>query len=146
MPETPSMSIEEATRAITAPGQMFEMEDVEIRGVPTRVWKNCPASLRAVLELSRGHGDRDYMVYEDERTTYEENFRIAATIARELHDRFGVEHGDRVAIAMRNLPEWAMAFWGAAVAGSVVVPLNAWWTSPELRYGLSDSGTAVAFV
>jgi long-chain acyl-CoA synthetase len=146
MTDTPSMSIEEATRAITAPGQMFEMEEVEIRGVRTRVWKNCPASLRVVLELSRGHGDRDYMVYEDERTTYEENFRIAATIARELHDRFGVEHGDRVAIAMRNLPEWAMAFWGASVAGSVVVPLNAWWTSAELQYGLADSGTKVAFV
>jgi long-chain acyl-CoA synthetase len=146
MPETPSPSIEEATRAITAPGQMFEMEEVEIRGVPTRVWKNCPASLRIVLELSRGHGDQDYLVYEDERTTYEENFRIAATIARELHDRFGVGHGDRVAIAMRNLPEWAMAFWGSAVAGGVVVPLNAWWTSAELHYGLADSGTTVAFV
>ncbi len=133
-----AMSIEEATRAITAPGQMFEMQDVDIRGVPTRVWKNCPASLRVVLELSRGHGDIDYLVYEDERTTYEENFRIAAVIARQLRARFGVELGDRVAIAMRNLPEWAMAFWGAAAAGAVVVPLNAWWTSPELHYGLAD--------
>ncbi len=146
MPETPTLSIEEATAAITAPGQMFEMEEVDIRGVPTRVWKNCPASLRVVLELSRGHGDTDYLVYEDERTTYEEHFRIAASIAHGLHDRFGVERGDRVAIAMRNLPEWAMAFWGAAAAGGVVVPLNAWWTSPELHYGLSDSGTTVAFV
>ena len=125
---------------------MFEMEDVDIRGVATRVWKNCPANLRVVLELSRGHGDNDYLVYEDERTTYEEHFRIAASIANELRDRFGVEKGDRVAIAMRNLPEWAMAFWGAAVAGGVVVPLNAWWTSPELHYGLADSGTIVAFV
>jgi long-chain acyl-CoA synthetase len=146
MPDTPSMSIEEATRTITAPGQMFEMEEVEIRGVPTRVWKNCPASLRVVLELSHGHGEQDYLVYEDERTTYAESFRIAATIARELSDRFGVERGDRVAIAMRNLPEWAMAFWGAAAAGGVVVPLNAWWTSAELHYGLADSGTKVAFV
>src|ERR1700681_2966238 len=146
MPKTPSVSVEEATRAIIAPGQMFEMEDVEIRGVPTRVWKNCPASLRVVLELSHGHGDQDYLVYEDERTTYEQNFRIAATIGRELQTRFGVEQGDRVAIAMRNLPEWAMAFWGAAVAGTVVVPLNAWWTSAELQYGLADSGTKVAFV
>jgi long-chain acyl-CoA synthetase len=146
MPDTPSMSIEEATRTITAPGQMFEMEEVEIRGVPTRVWKNCPASLRVVLELSHGHGEQDYLVYEDERTTYAESFRMAATIARELRDRFGVERGDRVAIAMRNLPEWAMAFWGAAAAGGVVVPLNAWWTSAELHYGLADSGTKVAFV
>jgi long-chain acyl-CoA synthetase len=146
MPETPTMSIGEATRAITAAGQTFEMEDVEIRGVSTRVWKNCPANLRTVLELSRGHGDKDYLVYEDERTTYEEHFRVAAAIARALSDRFGIGLGDRVAIAMRNLPEWAMAFWGAAAAGGVVVPLNAWWTSPELHYGLADSGTAVAFV
>ena len=146
MPEDTSMSIEEATRSITAPGQMFEMEEIEIRGISTRVWKNCPANLATILELSRGHCDRDYLVYEDERTTYEENFRIAATLAHALRDRFGVELGDRVAIAMRNLPEWAMAFWGAAVAGGVVVPLNAWWTSPELHYGLADSGTKVAFV
>ena len=58
----------------------------------------------------------------------------------------GSSSGDRVAIAMRNLPEWAMAFWGTAAAGGVVVPLNAWWTSPELHYGLHDSGTTVAFV
>jgi long-chain acyl-CoA synthetase len=146
MSETTTMSLEEATRVLTAAGQTFEMEDVEIRGVLTRVWKNCPESLRVVLELSRGHGDKDYLVYEDERTTYEEHYRVAATIARRLQDRFGIEKGDRVAIAMRNLPEWAMGFWGAAVAGGVVVPLNAWWTRPELRYGLADSGTAVAFV
>ena len=146
MPDTPTTSIEEATQAITAPGQLFEMEEIEIRGVPTRVWKNCPANLRVVLELSRGHGDADYLVYEDERTTFQEHFRTAAAIARELRGRFGVDLGDRVAIAMRNLPEWAMAFWGAAVAGGVVVPLNAWWTSPELHYGLADSGTKVAFV
>jgi long-chain acyl-CoA synthetase len=110
------------------------------------VWKHCPASLRVVLELSRGHGASDFLVYEDERTNFDEHFRIAAALARQLQERFGVEKGDRVAIAMRNLPEWAMAFWAASVAGAVVVPLNAWWTSAELAYGLADSGTKVAFV
>ena len=47
---------------------------------------------------------------------------------------------------MRNLPEWVSAFWATAAAGAVVVPLNAWWTGPELQYGLHDSETAVAFV
>src|SRR5579862_2952888 len=125
---------------------MFEMEEIPIRGIPTRVWKNAPASLRDILELSRAHADKTYLVYEDERTTFDEHYRIAATIARALAERFGVRKGDRVTIAMRNLPEWAMAFWGAAVAGAVVVPLNAWWTASELEYGLADSGTAVAFV
>ncbi|HXQ60641.1 MAG TPA: AMP-binding protein [Acidimicrobiales bacterium] len=146
MPSTAPTSIEEANRTLTAAGQMFEMQEVEIRGVVTRIWKNAPAGLRAVLELSRSHGDQDYLVYEDERTTFEENYRVSALLAGALQDRFGVEKGDRVSIVMRNLPEWAMAFWASAAGGGVVVPLNAWWTGTELEYGLHDSGTAVAFV
>jgi long-chain acyl-CoA synthetase len=146
MAAAPVMSLEEATRTLTAPGQMFEMEEIDIRGVSTRVWKNCPSDLRVVLELSQAHGDKDFLVYEDERTTFAEHYRMVGAIGRALGERWGVEKGERVAIAMRNLPEWAMAFWGAAVAGGVVVPLNAWWTTPELHYGLADSGTAVAFV
>lgn len=149
MPETAdtsTVSIGEATRQLIAPGQMFEMDELDIRGIPTRVWKNAPANLRVVLELSRSHGDRDFLVYEDERTSFEEHFRIAATIANALEDRFGVTKGDRVTIAMRNLPEWAMTFWGAAVAGTIVVPLNAWWTGAELGFGLRDSGSSVAVV
>ena len=140
------LSLAEATSALTAPGQMFEMEEREIRGVPTRVWKHCPDNLRVVLELSRAHGDKDYLVYEDERITFEQHFSMVAAMATRLRERFGIEAGERVAIAMRNLPEWAVAFWSAAAAGAVVVPLNAWWTSPELHYGLADSGTAVAVV
>jgi long-chain acyl-CoA synthetase len=141
-----TMSIEEANNALTAPGQMFEIDEIEIRGVLTRVWKNCPQSLKVILDMSRGYGERDFLVYEDERTTFERHYRIAASIARALESRFGITKGDRVSIAMRNLPEWAMAFWAIAGAGGVAVPLNAWWSGPELHYGLLDSGTSVAFV
>jgi long-chain acyl-CoA synthetase len=146
MAEGSIVPIDEATRALTAPGQTFEMEELDIRGISTRVWKNAPGDLRAVLDLSRGHGDQDYLVYEDERTTFEDHYRIAAAVATALQQRFGVEKGHRVAIVMRNLPEWAMAFWGSAAAGAVVVPLNAWWTGAELHYGLKDSAATVAFV
>ncbi len=125
---------------------MFEMEHADIRGVPLRVWKNAPASLAAILELSRLHGDNVFLVYEDERTTFEEHFRKACALAHILRDRYAVAKGDRVAIAMRNFPEWAVAFWAAAAAGAVVVPLNAWWTAPELEYGLRDSGAKVVFL
>ena len=138
-----SPSVAETNAALTAPGQMFEMEEVSIRGLPYRVWKNAPPSLRTVLELSRGYGERTFLVYEDERTSFEEHFRQAATLAQRLIDHYGVEKGDRVAIAMRNFPEWAVAFWAAAATGAVVVPLNAWWTGPELEYGLADSGAKV---
>ncbi|MHB1504968.1 MAG: class I adenylate-forming enzyme family protein [Acidimicrobiales bacterium] len=140
------MPIDEADKLLTAPGQLFEIEEINIRGIPTRNWKNAPPDLRVVLELSRGHASKDFVVYEDERTTFEQHYRIAATIARALRERFGVDKGDRVSIVMRNLPEWAMAFWGIAAGGGVVVPLNAWWTGPELLYGLADSGSTVAFV
>ena len=133
-------SVEEVRAALTAPGRLFEMDEVEIRGVRTRVWKHAPPSLRAILELSRLHGDKPFLVYEDERLTFEEHFRHAAAFAHRLAERYGVRKGDRVAIAMRNFPEWSIAFFGAAALGAVVVPLNAWWTAPELEYGLRDSG------
>ena len=142
----PSLTVAEGDAELTAPGQLFEIDEVVIRGVPTRVWKSAPASLRAVLELSLAHADHDFLVYEDERTTFGQHYRIAATLARRLGDRFGVAKGDRVAIAMRNLPEWVMAFWAIVVAGAIVVPLNAWWTGEELEYALGDSGSVAAFV
>jgi long-chain acyl-CoA synthetase len=144
--DAPSMSIAEANATLTAAGQLFEMEELDIRGVTTRTWKNAPPSLRTVMDMSLGHGDAVFLVYEDERTTFAEHYRIACTLAHRLRDTFGIEQGDRVAIIMRNLPEWVMAFWAATLAGAIVVPLNAWWSGEELRYGLEDSGSKVAFV
>ena len=136
----------EATAMLTATGGSFEMEEVVIRGIPTRTWKTAPATLRSVFELSALHGDKDFLVDEDERVTFEENFRSVAAVGHRLIDRFGVRPGDRVAIAMRNLPDWVTAFWATITVGAVAVPLNAWWTGEELAYGLADSGAKVAFV
>lgn len=137
------ITVEEAHRQLTAPGQLFEMEEVEIRGIPTRVWKNAPPTLRSIVERTDRHGDATYVVYEDERTTFAEHLAAVRRLAQVLVDDFGIVKGDRVAIAMRNFPEWPVAFWAAASAGAIVVPLNAWWTGAELEYGLADSGTRV---
>jgi long-chain acyl-CoA synthetase len=137
------LSIAASIAALTAPGAPFEMEERVIRGIPTRVWKNAPPSLRAVFEASRGHGDLPFLVYEEERLSYAEHYRRSAALARALAGRFGIAKGDRVAIAMRNFPEWSIAFWAAAAAGAIVVPLNAWMTGSELEYCLADSGTRV---
>ena len=138
-------SVAEVTAALTAPGQLFEMEEVVIRGIPTRTWKHAPPSLRAVLEGSRVHGATDFLVYEDDHLSFDGHFRTVASLAHRLVEDHGVRPGDRVAIAMRNFPEWSVAFWAAASIGAVVVPLNAWWTGPELEYGLADSGCGVLF-
>ena len=86
-----------------------------------------------------------FTIYEDERVTYEANFRAVATLAARLRE-MGVGKGDRVALAMRNLPEWPVVFFAAASIGAIVVPLNAWWTGGELEYGLADSGAKLLFV
>jgi steroid-24-oyl-CoA synthetase len=141
--ETAVLTLAEVTAVLTAPGQPFEIEEVSIRGVPTLTWKSAPETLRTVLELSKLHGDKDFLVYEDERLTFAEHFAQVTALAHQLVGRFGIDKGDRVAIAMRNLPEWIIAFWAAMAVGAIVVPLNAWWTGSELAYGLRDSGTTL---
>ena len=145
MSESTTLSNAEATAQLLAPGGRFEVTTAEVRGVETKVWAHAPRSLRDVLDLSRRFGDRTFIVYEDERYTFAQHYELVATFAQRLIDR-GVEPGDRVAIAMRNLPEWIIAFWATMAIGAVGVPLNAWWTTDELVYGLDDSGTSVAVI
>lgn len=138
----PAMSVKQAEALLTAPGAKFEMETVEIRGVPTRTWKNAPPHMAALIALSRAHGERLATIYEDERVSYDAQFRAIAALAADLR-RGGVEKGNRVALAMRNLPEWIVAFFATTVLGAIAVPLNAWWTGEELAYGITDSGAKV---
>jgi steroid-24-oyl-CoA synthetase len=135
------MATTELEQSLTGPGGPFEIAEVEIRGVLTRVWKTAPGSLRDIWDASRAHAARDFLVYEAERYSYARSHVLVANLARRLTEQYGVGRGDRVAIAMRNYPEWALSFWAVVSIGAVAVPLNAWWTGPELAYGLSDSGT-----
>lgn len=142
----PAVSLAAAHAALTAPGRPFEMQEVVIRGVPTRVWKLAPPTLREVFLHGRAtHGPKTFLVYEDDRASFEGFARAALAIADELARR-GLRKGDRVAIAMRNLPEWPAAFFGTVLAGGIATALNAWWTGPELEYGLTDSGARFAIV
>ncbi|WP_426168043.1 class I adenylate-forming enzyme family protein [Sandarakinorhabdus sp. DWP1-3-1] len=138
----PAMSIAQAHALLTAPGSVLEMETVTIRGRPTRTWKNAPPTLRDVFLAGRAHGDKIFIVHEDERVSFDAFGRAVLRLAAQLVAD-GVQKGDRVAIVMRNLPEWPVAFFAATLTGAIVTPLNAWWTGGELEYGLSDSGTKV---
>ncbi|MDZ3830802.1 MAG: class I adenylate-forming enzyme family protein [Sphingopyxis sp.] len=141
----PRMTLADATAALTAPGMRFEMETVAIDGIPTRTWKNAPRDLGALLDLSRLHGDRLFTILDDERVSFEANWRAVAALARALHDQ-GIKKGDRVAFAMRNLPEWPVIFLAITTIGGIAVPLNAWWTGAELGYAIRDSGARMLIV
>ncbi len=138
----PLRSRDEIKALLCAPGEPFEMEMVDIEGVATRVWKNAHPSLAALAEHARGHGDSEFLIFEDERVTYANWYRAVAALAVELQN-IGVTKGDRVSLAMRNLPEWPVIFFAAASIGAIVVPLNAWWTDQELVFGLENSQTSV---
>ena len=141
----PVMSVAEAHARLTAPGAPFEIEEKVIRGVTTRTWKNAPPTLRDVFLNGMRFKEREFLVYEGDRATFDSFGRATLTLAHRLIAD-GVKKGDRVAVIMRNLPEWPVAFWAGQLVGAIVTPLNAWWTGAELEYGLADSGTKVAIV
>nr|MEA2799110.1 steroid-24-oyl-CoA synthetase [Phenylobacterium sp.] len=142
----PAVSIDDTYRILTAPGMPFEMEETVVRGRSVRAYKNALRSLREVFDLGRSWGGREFIVYEGERQTYEAHFKAAGALGRILSERYGVKKGDRIVIAMRNLPEWSLAFWAGQSIGAVVAPLNAWGLGPDLVYGIQDCGAKVALL
>jgi len=142
----PAMTVAEAYSTLTAPGTPFEMETLRIGDRTVRAYKHGFPHLRAVFEHGLGWGSREYLVFESERLTFDAHGRAVAALARVLHSNYGVRKGDRIAIAMRNFPEWSIAFWAGSVLGAVVTPLNAWGTASDLQYGISDSGSTAVFL
>jgi long-chain acyl-CoA synthetase len=117
----------------------FATTEIVVRDVPMRVFVAAPPTLRMLWQLTAGHGDKTYIVYEDERLTYAEAHASVRSLAHYLQGSCGVGRGDRVAIAMRNYPEWVISYWATVSLGAAVVGMNAWWTSTEMEFGLADS-------
>lgn len=133
----------EAISVATGPGQIFELVDTDVRGVTTQVFKNAPANLAQVFGMARNHGDKDFLVYEDERLTFAQAMDHVDALAHALAERYGVVKGDRVAVAMRNYPEWCMSFAAILTIGGISVSMNSWWKEDEMDYALRDSSPKV---
>lgn len=134
---------QEVLAKLTSSGP-FEIEEDHSLGYAIRIYRNAPRSMRAILESTRQFGDRDFMVYGDEVVSFAQHLRQAGALADFLLQK-GVRKGDRVAIGMRNYPEWITSFWACQAIGAVVVAINAWWTEAEISYALDDSG-AIALI
>jgi steroid-24-oyl-CoA synthetase len=128
-----------AWQEMIAPGAPFSMSEIVVRGIPMRVFDSAPPDMRTIWATTAAHADKVYVVYEDERFTYAEIGAQVRALAHLLRDVHGVGSGDRVALAMRNYPEWVVGYWATITIGAAVVGMNAWWTGPELEYGLTDS-------
>jgi long-chain acyl-CoA synthetase len=136
------LTYEEAMAHVTGPGKLFELVEVPADGQTVRVFANAPANLGQIFAGARGD-DAEFLVYEDERWTFAETMRNVDALAHALVHTYGIAKGDRVGIAMRNLPEWIVSFAAILSIGAVSVSLNAWWTESELDYAIEDSGLAL---
>ncbi|MFV0129422.1 class I adenylate-forming enzyme family protein [Streptomyces sp. HMX112] len=111
-----------------------------------RVYADGPRTLREFAEVTWAFGERPFLIAESRRYTYGEFFAAACALARRFTEVYGLRPGDRAVVAMRNHPEWQIAFWAAQLAGLVAVPLNAWWTEEEFGYALDDCRPGVLLV
>ena len=135
---------QEALAHLTAPGQLHEIVETEAIGRRIRVFKNAPRNMGQLYREARS--DKPFLVYENERLTFEQTWRRACTLAHVLVNDYGVKKGDRVAIAMRNYPEWMIAFMAATSIGALTVAVNALWTADEMSYGINLVEPRVVFV
>ena len=87
-------------------------------------------------------GSHDATIFYGARLTYSELREQARRLAAGLQ-ALGVAKGDRVAIMLANCPQAIIAYYGALMAGAVVVQVNPLYTQRELQHQLSDSGAKV---
>ncbi len=137
------LSYEEACRLVTAPGTPFETVEQEVMGVPRTLFRHAPNSLRDIVVGAAARGDVTFLVYEDERWSFDRFGREVAGLAAALVDRYGIRKGDRVAVAMRNYPEWIVSYAAAVSVGAISVSFNAWWTPDEMDFALRDCGASI---
>jgi long-chain acyl-CoA synthetase len=130
---------------LTGPEGEYPVVTQMINGQEYPAFTTVAPSLPAMFQICMEHGDKEFVVSEDSRYSFKEVYFAACRVANLLKAR-GIQKGDRVAVAMRNRPEWVMAYMGTLMAGAVVVPMNSWWTGPELDFGLNDCGAKLVFV
>ena len=142
-----ALSWEAALAEITAPGTPHELTERDFGAYQVPSFKHLPDHLSDIYRAAaETHGDKTFLVYEDTRLSFSEAWAQAQALAAGLATRYRVVRGDRVALALRNYPEWILAFMAATALGAVAVPVNAWWTEEEMAYGLKDSGAKVVVV
>ena len=146
-----AQTLKDCEAQLCAPGAPYELEERLVNGQPMRHFKNAPNSMRALLDAGRQHGDAEFLVYAEpgkpeERLSFNDFYRQVDALAHQLLNRFKLAKGQRVAIAMRNYPEWMMAYAATVSLGAIVVPLNSWGTAEELEFVLRDSAADIVFV
>lgn len=129
---------------ITKKGSAFEVINKNRNGVQYNAFQNLSTNLGEMYEsATSSYGDADFIIYKNERHTFNAMFSHAAAFSVMLQKEYKIKAGDKVVIAMRNYPEWIVAFMGITMFGGVAVPLNAWWQEEEFLEVIEHSQAAI---
>ncbi len=138
--------VEATIAGLTSEAGPFPIQEKMIEGTNQRVFGGLPDNLRDYYASVAGYADKDCLVDGDRRYSFNDVLQQSASLSHTLADHYGVKKGDRVAIAMRNAPEWCISFMAITALGAVAVPMNSWWQGEELVYGLQDSGSSLVIL
>jgi long-chain acyl-CoA synthetase len=140
---TDAVTREQALGKLSGEGEDYELLEGTVFSRPCRLFKNGPKTLRELYEQNLS--DETFIVYENERLIYRQTYEMASRVAQMMISEYGITSGDRVAISMRNFPEWIIAFCATTSIGGIAVAMNSLWNPEEMAYGLNDSGAKLLF-
>jgi len=140
------MDFNQAVQKVLDTDELFQTEDVEIRGTFYKAFNKVPADLKELLDYGKTVREwEEFIVYEKEKISYLDFCDQVSRVSFFLQKEVGIKKGDKVAIAMRNYPEYLAILMAVASIGGIVVFVNAWWTTEEMEYGFDDSTARVCF-
>ena len=101
--------------------------------------------VKFLFRSAKVYGDKDAVVYNDLRYTYDELYARVNRLASALR-KIGVAKGDKVAFLCPNTPPMLEAHYGVPMIGAALVSLNTRLSSRELSYIINHSDAKVLFV
>lgn len=102
-----------------------------------------PMSLPAMFERTlRRNPEAPFLHFLGRTYSYRQIHAQAQAFARGLAEA-GIAKGDRVGLFLPNVPIYAAAYYGAMMAGAVVVNYSPLYSVEELAWQVGDSGTRV---
>jgi long-chain acyl-CoA synthetase len=139
---TPEL-VHDAILRMTASDGLFPVTERAVGDPPQRAFAHAAPTVLDILTSGRAHGAADFLVFDGCRWTFDEFFADVDALAATLEHDLGVKPGDRVAIAMRNCPDWLLTFAAAIQVGAIAVLVNSWGSAEELQFTLDDSAPRV---
>ncbi len=91
---------------------------------------------------SKKRGSKVALLVDDEKITYGDILEKVDKLAGYLAQK-GIQEGDKIALFLRNSPEFIYTIFAASKLGAILVPVNTFLKEDELSYILEDSGSSL---